>query len=168
MNNSEHLTTEEQGPATADGRRAPTGADTQEIEQAVNGIQAILSQIEGLATSLKTWSNTTLDLFVLEVKTNIAAARQIVLCSIIFILLAVLFIFSLCLTAGIVTYYLTAHLLLSAGVFIVSLGLVLFGLAWWQKRLTTFLGFKNTTDQLQEGWYALSNQAQPGHTDKTD
>ncbi|MDW6092540.1 phage holin family protein [Vibrio rhizosphaerae] len=172
MNDSGHMTTEDQGPTTDAARRAAVGADTQDVkqeaEQAVNSIRTILTQIEGLATSLKTWSDTTLDLFVLEVKTNIAAARQIVLCSIVFILLAVLFIFSLCLTAGIVTYDLTAHVLLSCGVFIGSLGLALFGLAWWQQRLTNFLGFKHTTEQLREGWDALSDKTQPGDADQTD
>ncbi|WP_025560462.1 phage holin family protein, partial [Vibrio parahaemolyticus] len=136
-------------------------------KKAINGLRAILSQIDDLSTSLRTWSGSTLDLFLLEMKVNVAAARQIVMFSIIFTLLSVLFIFSVCLVAGVVTYHFTAQLLLSVGVFIVSLGLALVGLAWWQKRLTHFLGFKNTTDQLQEGWHAFSNQPRPSHADKT-
>ncbi|TOB66026.1 phage holin family protein [Vibrio parahaemolyticus] len=167
MNDSEHTINERQGSATADSSRALNGAKNQEVEQAINGLRAILSQIDDLSTSLRTWSGSTLDLFLLEMKVNVAAARQIVMFSIIFTLLSVLFIFSVCLVSGVVTYHFTAQLLLSVGVFIVSLGLALVGLAWWQKRLTHFLGFKNTTDQLQEGWHAFSNQTRPSHADKT-
>uniref|UniRef100_UPI0004702981 phage holin family protein n=1 Tax=Vibrio parahaemolyticus TaxID=670 RepID=UPI0004702981 len=143
------------------------GKKKRKVKKAINGLRAILSQIDDLSTSLRTWSGSTLDLFLLETKVNVVAARQIVMFSIIFTLLSVLFIFSVCLVAGVVTYHFTAQLLLSVGVFIVSLGLALVGLAWWQKRLTHFLGFKNTTDQLQEGWHAFSNQTRPSHADKT-
>ncbi|ASA54822.1 phage holin family protein [Vibrio gazogenes] len=166
MNDSEHTTNQHQGPATAS--RAPDGAETQQVEQAMHRLRAILSQLGTLSTSVKTWSDATLDLFLLEVKVNVEAARQIVLCSIIFTLLSVLFIFSFCLTAGVVTYSLTANVLFGAGVFIVSLGLALVGVAWWQLRLTRFLGFKNTTVQLQEGWDVLSNKTQSGDANQKD
>jgi hypothetical protein len=166
MDNSNNTDKQHKGSATADSR-AQEQADTQQMEQAIKGLQALLSQTSALSTSLKTWSNSSLDLFLLEMKVNMAAARQIVVCSIIFTLLSVLFIFSLCLAAGLVTFHFTAHLLLSVVVFIGCLGLALSALAWWQLRLTHFLGFKNTTKQLQEGWYAFSNQARPSHADKT-
>ncbi|WP_427982875.1 hypothetical protein [Agarivorans sp.] len=166
MDDSNNTDKQHKGSATADSR-TPGEAETQQIEQAIKGLQALLSQISTLSSSLKTWSNSSLDLFLLEMKVNMAAARQIVLCSIIFTLLAVLFIFSLCVAAGLVTFHFTAHLLLSVAVFIGCLGLALSALAWWQLRLTHFLGFKNTTKQLQEGWYAFSNQTRPSHADKT-
>lgn len=84
MNDSEHTINERQGSATADSSRALNGAKNQEVEQAINGLRAILSQIDDLSTSLRTWSGSTLDLFLLEMKVNVAAARQIVMFSIIF------------------------------------------------------------------------------------
>ncbi|MDF4966893.1 hypothetical protein P3578_24520, partial [Vibrio parahaemolyticus] len=65
-------------------------------------------------------------------------------------------------------YQLTANVYVAVGVFITSLGLALFALAWWQKRLVGFLGFKNTTEQLQEGWDALATKAQSSHADQAD
>ncbi|GAJ72084.1 putative membrane protein [Vibrio sp. JCM 18904] len=133
-------------------------------------MSSILAQLDQLTKSLKAWSGSTLDLFLLEMKVNVSAVRQILLCTVVFTLLSVLFVFSLCLASGgVVAYQLTANVYVAVGVFITSLGLALFALAWWQKRLVGFLGFKNTTEQLQEGgWDALATKAQSSHADQAD
>lgn len=168
MNNSGQFTNQQPGSAAADSGRAPSGAQEQDIQQTINGLSCILSQLDQLTQSLKAWSGSTLDLFLLEVKINASAARQILLCTIVFTLLSVLFVFSLCLASGVVAYQLTANVYVAVGVFIASLGLALLSLAWWQKRLVGFLGFKNTTEQLQEGWDALATKAQSSHANQAD
>lgn len=166
MNDSPHTT--DKVPSPADNRRAPDGAESQNIEQAINGLRAMFAQLDELSSSLRAWSGATLTLFLLELKLNAAAARQIVLCSIIFTLLSVLFVFSVCLAAGVVAYHITSHLVLSVGVFIVALALALAGIAWWQKRLSHFMGFNHTNDQLQEAWHAFTEKAQPDNADPAD
>ncbi|WP_253652117.1 MULTISPECIES: hypothetical protein [unclassified Vibrio] len=168
MNNSGQVTNQQPGSAAADSGRAPSGEEEQDIQQTINGLSSILSQLDQLTQSLKAWSGSTLDLFLLEVKINASAARQILLCTIVFTLLSVLFVFSLCLASGVVAYQLTANVYVAVGVFIASLGLALLSLAWWQKRLVGFLGFKNTTEQLQEGWDALATKAQSSHSNQAD
>lgn len=167
MNDSENTINEHQGSATSEGSRAPKGAQNHEITQTVNELRSLLSQFSNLSTTLKTWGGSTLELLRLEIKLNMAATSQVILCSIIFTLLSVLFLFSVCFALSLVTYHFTTQLLVSVGVFIASLGLTLVGLVWWQKRLTKFLGFKKTIDQLQEGWDAFTNQTQSNHSDKT-
>lgn len=167
MNDTEPPCDERSGSADEDRRRALEDAYYQQEAQIINGLRAIFSQIDELSTSLKSWSGSTRDLLLLEVKANVTAVAQIVVGGIVFALLAVLFVFSLCVAMGVVAYHLSAHLLLSMGVFLASLALVLATLIWWQKRLTHFLGFKNTTAQLQEGWSGFYNKVRPSDEDQT-
>ncbi|MDF5099218.1 hypothetical protein P3608_24985, partial [Vibrio parahaemolyticus] len=118
MNNSGQVTNQQSGSAASDSGRAPDGAEEQDIQQTINGLSSILSQLDQLTQSLKAWSGSTLDLFLLEVKINASAARQILLCTIVFTLLSVLFVFSLCLASGVVAYQLTANVYVAVGVFI--------------------------------------------------
>ncbi|CAM3058674.1 hypothetical protein QTO01_01445 [Vibrio mytili] len=153
------------GSTTGDCGRDPNGAEEQDIQQTINGLNSIFSQLDTLTQSLKAWSGSTLELFLLEVKVNASAVQQLLLSAVIFTLLSVLFVFSLCLASGVVAYQLTLNVYIAVLVFITSLALALFALAWWQKRLVGFLGFKNTTEQLQEGWDALAKKAQSSRED---
>ncbi|PFG45608.1 hypothetical protein ATG66_3904 [Vibrio sp. ES.051] len=172
MSNSGHIAneqpSEQPSSATENSGQAPDGAEEHEVQQTINGLNSILLQLEQLTKSLRAWSGSTLDLFLLELKVNSAAAQQILLCAVVFTLLSVLFVFSLCLASGVVAYQLTTNVYVAVGVFIASLGLALFALAWWQKRLVGFLGFKNTTEQLQEGWNALATKAQSSNASQAD
>ncbi len=83
MNNSGQVTNQQSGSAASDSGRAPDGAEEQDIQQTINGLSSILAQLDQLTKSLKVWSGSTLDLFLLEMKVNVSAVRQILLCTVV-------------------------------------------------------------------------------------
>lgn len=137
---------------------AHSGVNSNEIEQAVDSLKAMMVQVETLADSMKHWSTSTLNLFRLELKLNTKAVQQLMLTGFVFTLLAILFIVSFCICLGLISYQLSANPYLGIGVFLSSFAIVLGLLVWWQKKLVACLGFKQTTAQIKEGIHELSQK----------
>jgi hypothetical protein len=122
----------------------------------VEEIKDIFNKASKLAQEVGQWSESTVQLFFMEILRNVAAAKQFLVCQLLFIPLLVLFIFSLCVCSGIVIYSLTDSIFIGLGVFLLTMMLVLVGLLYWQKRLIRFFGFKDTVSQLKEGIDVIS------------
>ncbi|QDE30065.1 MULTISPECIES: hypothetical protein [Shewanella] len=126
----------------------------------IDDITDILSKLSKVTQNVGEWSESTVQLFFIEVLRNVAAAKQFFVCQLLFIPLLVLFIFSLCVSVGIITYSLTQSLLSGVGIFLLVMSSVLAGLVYWQKYLLRFFGFKDTISQLKEGIDVLSKASQ--------
>lgn len=127
-----------------------------EIKSDISDIADIFNKISSMALEVGKWSESTVQLFFTEVLRNVAAAKQFLLCQLLFIPLLVLFIFSLCICVGIVSYSLTQSIYVGVGAFLLVMLLVLVGLSYWQKYLLRFFGFKDTISQLKEGVDVIS------------
>tara|TARA_R110001583_G_scaffold4077_4_gene24354 strand:+ start:895 stop:1377 length:483 start_codon:yes stop_codon:yes gene_type:complete len=130
--------------------------NSEEINVKIDEIKDIFNKVSTVAHEVGLWSESTIQLFFTEVLRNVAAAKQLFVCQLLFIPLLVLFIFSLCVCVGIITYSLTESLLIGVGLFILAMLLVLVGLIYWQKYLLRFFGFKATVSQLKEGFDVIS------------
>jgi ABC-type nickel/cobalt efflux system permease component RcnA len=87
-------------------------------------------------------------------------AKKFLVCQLLFIPLLVLFIFSICVSVGIVSYSITHNMLIGVGLFLFTMSVVLVGLVYWQKYLMQFFGFKDTISQLKEGMDVISKASQ--------
>jgi len=135
----------------SDGTKTDSLLNSEELNVKIDEIKDIFNKVSTVAQEVGSWSESTIQLFFTEVLRNVAAAKQFFVCQLLFIPLVVLFIFSLCVCVGIITYSLTASLLIAVGLFIFAMLLVLAGLIYWQKYLLRFFGFKDTVSQLKEG-----------------
>ena len=140
----------------SDGTQSEPHVNSDEMNVNVEEIKDIFNKVSKLAQEVGQWSESTVQLFFMEVLRNVAAAKQFFVCQLLFIPLLVLFIFSLCVCSGIVIYSLTDSIFIGLGVFLLTMMLVLVGLLYWQKRLIRFFGFKDTVSQLKEGIDVIS------------
>ena len=140
----------------SDGTQSEPHVNSDEMNVNVEEIKDIFNKVSKLAQEVGQWSESTVQLFFMEVLRNVAAAKQFFVCQLLFIPLLVLFIFSLCVCTGIVLYSITLNILIGVGGFLIAMMLVLVGLLYWQKRLIRFFGFKETVSQLKEGIDVIS------------
>ncbi|MGI2111017.1 hypothetical protein ACRN9C_16735 [Shewanella frigidimarina] len=140
----------------SDGTQSEPHVNSDEMNVNVEEIKDIFNKVSKLAQEVGQWSESTVQLFFMEVLRNVAAAKQFFVCQLLFIPLLVLFIFSLCVCTGIVLYSITLNTLIGVGGFLLAMMLVLVGLLYWQKRLIRFFGFKETVSQLKEGIDVIS------------
>lgn len=140
----------------SDGTQSEPHVNSDEMNVNVEEIKDIFNKVSKLAQEVGQWSESTVQLFFMEILRNVAAAKQFLVCQLLFIPLLVLFIFSLCVCSGIVIYSLTHSIFIGLGVFLLTMMLVLVGLLYWQKRLIRFFGFKDTVSQLKEGIDVIS------------
>ncbi|RBW47941.1 hypothetical protein DS885_00390 [Psychromonas sp. B3M02] len=125
--------------------------DTEQIEQKFNEVSSMFNKLSDTIDALGKWSESTIQVFFMELLRSIAASKQFLLCQVLFIPLLILFVFSTCIAIGIVFYSLTGYLLVGVGTSLLSMLLVLAGLAYWQKRLMKMIGFTDTIAQIKEG-----------------
>jgi hypothetical protein len=130
--------------------------DTQNLSVKIDEILDVFNKVSALTEELGQWSKSTVQLFFMEVLRNVNAAKQIFLCQLLFIPLLILFVFSLCVTAGVVAYTITLNILIGFAFFILAMSAVLGGLVFWQKHLMSFLGFNSTLEQLKEAADVIS------------
>ncbi|WP_413479011.1 phage holin family protein [Vibrio hibernica] len=146
---------------TSDDHQTDTPLPTEEdITNKIDEIKSAFNQVSKVITEVGQWSESTAQLFYLEVQRNIAAAKQSIICQVLFIPLLILFIFSLCISIGVVAYVLTQNVLIGIGLFLFAMGLILAGLIYWQKRLIRSFGFNETISQLKEGVDVITKAAQ--------
>jgi len=131
-------------------------SNAQKIQDKFDEISNLVDQLSQTLQEIGGWSQSTLQLFFMEWLRNVAAAKKILVCQILFILLIILFIFSLCVSIGIVFYSITGHLLIGVASFLIAFSAVLLALFFWQKHLLRFLGFKQTISQVKEGMDVIS------------
>jgi len=131
--------------------QADSRLNASQFNEQLDEFKELFNRVSILSQEVGRWSESTLQLFFLEVQRNMAAAKQFFFCQVLFIPLLVLFVFSLCICAGGVGYYFSHDLLVGMSMFLITISLTLVGLAYWQKRLLKHLGFKDTIAQLEEG-----------------
>ena len=119
----------------------------------------ILNKVSIVAKEFSGWSESTAQLFFMETLRNFSASYKILFCQILFIPLFIIFILSLCVFFGIVGYSFYNNLIIASAIFLTSLFMVLVFLTYWQKRLSSFLGFSDTISQLKEGADAIIKAA---------
>ena len=158
--NNEQLDSEKLSNESVDAEASHDGqlnAETLGIK--IDEITDVFNKVSKIAQEAGQWSESTIKLFFIEILRNIEAAKRFAVCQLVFIPLLILFIFSLCICIGIVAYSLTYNVLIAVGLFLLAMGLVLLGLAYWQKHLMKFFGFKATIAQLKEGADVISKAA---------
>lgn len=133
--------------------------NTQQIQTKLDEMLSLFDQLSQTLKEIGGWSQSTLQLFLMEWLRNVAVAKRILLCQLLFIPLFIIFIFSLCVCIGIVAYSLTSHLLVGVGSFLIVFTAVLVSLIVWQKYLLRFVGFKETISQVKEGIDVISKAA---------
>jgi len=140
----------------SDGTETDPHVNSDEVNVKVDEIKDIFNKISKLTQEVGQWSESTVQLFFIEILRNIVAAKKFFICQLLFIPLLVLFIFSLCVCTGIMIYSITHSIFIGLGIFLLAMMLVLVGLIYWQKRLIRFFGFKDTVSQLKEGIDVIS------------
>ena len=158
--NNEQLDSEKLSNESVDAEASHDGqlnAETLGIK--IDEITDVFNKVSKIAQEAGQWSESTIKLFFIEILRNIEAAKRFAVCQLVFIPLLILFIFSLCICIGIIAYSLTYNVLIAVGLFLLAMGLVLLGLAYWQKHLMKFFGFKATIAQLKEGADVISKAA---------
>lgn len=141
---------------TSQGTQEEPLLNTDEISVKIDEISDVFNKASKIAQEVGHWSESTVQLFFIEIQRNIEAAKRFVACQLLFIPLLILFIFSSCVSVGIVVYSITGNLLIGVGSFLLIMALVLIGLIYWQKYLIRFFGFKDTIAQLKEGADVIS------------
>jgi hypothetical protein len=117
----------------------------------------IFDKAFSLIKELGKWSESTAQLFFMEILRNFNVAYKILFCQILFIPLLVIFILSICIFLGIIGYSFYDNLIIASGIFLTSLFMVLAFLLYWQKKLSQFLGFEQTILQVKEGVDVIIN-----------
>jgi hypothetical protein len=140
----------------SDGTETDPHVNSDEVNVKVEEIKDIFNKVSKLTQEVGQWSESTVQLFFIEILRNVAAAKKLFVCQLLFIPLLVLFIFSLCVCTGIMIYSITHSIFIGLGIFLLTMMLVLVGLIYWQKRLISFFGFKDTVAQLKEGIDVIS------------
>ncbi len=133
--------------------------NTESLGVKFDEITDVFNKLSKIAQEAGQWSESTIKLFFIEILRNVEAAKRFAVCQLLFIPLLILFIFSICICIGIIAYSFTSNLLIAVGMFLSAMGLVLVALAYWQKYLMRFFGFKATIAQLKEGADVISKAA---------
>ena len=133
--------------------------NTQQIQTKLDEMLSLFDQLSQTLKEIGGWSQSTLQLFLMEWLRNVAVAKRILLCQLLFIPLFIIFIFSLCVCIGIVAYSLTSQKMVGVGSFLIVFTAVLVSLIVWQKYLLRFVGFKETISQVKEGIDVISKAA---------
>lgn len=144
----------------SDGTQTDPLSNSDEVNANVDEITDIFNKVSKVAQDIGQWSESTVQLFFMEVSRNIVVAKKFLVCQLLFIPLLVLFIFSICVSVGIVSYSITHNMLIGVGLFLFTMSMVLVGLVYWQKYLMQFFGFKDTISQLKEGMDVISKASQ--------
>ena len=142
--------------------QADNPLNTSEFSAQIDEIKDVFNRVSVLSQEVSRWSESTLQLFLIEVQRNVVAAKHLLLCQLLFIPLLILFVFSVCVCAGGLAYYFTGNLLAAIGTFLITIIAVLGGLAYWQKCLLKHVGFNDTIAQLEEGVNVIYKAAQSG------
>lgn len=144
----------------SDGTQTDPLSNSDEVNANVDEITDIFNKVSKVAQDIGQWSESTVQLFFMEVSRNVVVAKKLLVCQLLFIPLLVLFIFSICVSVGIVSYSITHNMLIGVGLFLFTMSMVLVGLVYWQKYLMQFFGFKDTISQLKEGMDVISKASQ--------
>jgi len=130
-----------------------------ELSASANEFSALMKDFAQFQSQVQKWSTSTIELFWLELKSTFAGLKQLLLCHVLLLCLSLFFIISVCVGMGVVTYVLTANVLLSYAAFMGALSMVLIALIVWQKHVLQFMGFSNTLAQIKEGVDVFTQQA---------
>jgi len=125
--------------------------DTEQIEKKIDEVSSLFNKLSDTIDTLGKWSESTIQVFFMELLRSVNASKQFLLCQVLFIPLLILFFFSTCIAVGIVFYSLTGQVLIGVGTFLLSMIAILGALAYWQKRLMKMIGFTETIAQMKEG-----------------
>lgn len=153
MNNTDKVYDENK---ISDTESTESVLDKQNVNVKIDEVIDVFNKLSALTEEVGQWSKSTIQLFFMEVLRNIASAKQLFFCQLLFIPLLILFIFSLCITVGVIAYTISLNILVGLLFFILAMSAVLGGLIFWQKYLIGFLGFKDTLEQLKEGADVIS------------
>lgn len=136
--------------------------NSSEFKVKLDEFNDILSKLSKLIKEVGSWSESTAKLFLLELSRNFTVTYKILFCLILFIPLLIIFILSLCAFSAIVVYSFYSNIVIASGIFLTSLFIVLLLLAYWQKKLSVFLGFEETVSQIKEGLDVITNATKQG------
>ena len=129
-----------------------------DLKKSAMELYALINELSKLQGQMHQWSKSTIELFLLELRNTLSAFKQLIFCQILFICLFIFFLMSICIGAGVVTYFFTSNLLVSYGAFMVALSATLLGILLWQKHVLKFVGFSNTEEQIKEGVNVFTQQ----------
>jgi hypothetical protein len=155
-------------------QNSPSQADTEDLQdKIVEDLHLSASELKGLWKELlklqaltQQWSTSTLELFVLELTNSVAAFKRLIVCHVLFIGLLFLFLFSVPIGAGVVSYHFTLSLIIGYGTFMLVFALMLVGLVMVQKYLMQFIGFHYTKDQIKEGINVCTQRTAASNTNQ--
>ena len=136
---------------TKASEQAQSSLNSSEFKVKFDEFNDIFSKLSQLMKQAGDWSESTAKLFLLELTRNFSVIYKLFFLQTLFIPLLIIFILSLCVFLAIVSYSFYNSIVLSSGTFIISLFCVLSLLAYWQKKLSVFLGFGETVAQVKEG-----------------
>jgi uncharacterized membrane protein YqjE len=129
-----------------------------DLSESASEVNELISEVFKLQSQMQQWSKSTFELFVLELVNSIAALKRIFVCHILFVFLLILFVVSLCIGVGVITYHFTASVVVSYFAFVLTLAIGLISNVLWRKRLNKFVGFSNTFGQIKEGANVFTQQ----------
>ncbi len=153
----------EESTATSDGGPSKQAALEQQLEDNLQQLSSLWLQFDQLATHFQQWSKNSIELFLLELKTSLAAIQQSLLLSVVLILLSVFFLISLSAGIALLVYYSGQGLLLAYASFLLALGLILIAIVYRQKSLAKLIGFRHSSEQLKEGLNVILQQQDKSH-----
>jgi len=130
----------------------------EDLSESASEVNELISEVLRLQSQMQQWSKSTFELFILELANSITALKRIFICHILFVFLLILFVVSLCIGVGVVTYHFTASMVVSYFAFVLTLAVGLISNVFWRKRLSKFVGFSNTFEQIKEGSNVFTQQ----------
>ena len=163
--NEDSITASKDGGQSTKEHNEEAGAHHSEsnAEQSIKELKSLWNQLLLLKDPVKQWSQASIDLFFIELRTSLSTLKQSLLLNILFVVLSVFFLLSLCAGLGFLTYHYTHVILLSYMGFVASLGLVLVLLLCWQRYLRKLIGFRHTIEQVKEGLDVILQQKPKDH-----
>lgn len=139
------------------------GSPRSQPQEIWDDLAGIAAESERLSVLIRSWLLSSAKLFRIESQLSARALGSALLCSILFVLLLVLFIFSLSVSVGIIIYWWTSQLPLAVLTALCSLGMSLILLIWRQNQLLRLVGYTHTKQQIKEGWDALTQAVEKGN-----
>ncbi|MEZ8061398.1 MULTISPECIES: hypothetical protein [Vibrio] len=147
--------------------------DSKSCDREVDDLKRAASELNGLWKDLtllqahtEQWSKSTFELFLLELRNSVTACKKLFVFQFIFIVLLPIFLFSVAVGAGVVSYYFTLNLLVGYGAFMLMLSFILISLVFCHKYLKQFVGFEYTKEQLKEGLHVSTQKTTKRNTDE--
>ncbi|MEZ9473925.1 hypothetical protein CWN85_02190 [Vibrio splendidus] len=130
-----------------------------DLKRSASELNGLWKDLAILQTHTQQWSQSTLELFLLEFRNSVDVFKKRLVFQLLFVALLPLFLFSIAVGAGVVIYYFTLNLLAGYGAFIFTLGLILICLVLRSSYLKQFIGFECTKEQLKEGLHVSTQKS---------